>query len=738
VPEHDAELLLEVRGLRTELATEAGVVTAVGGVDLEVRAGETLGVVGESGCGKSMTAFSIAGLLPPNGRIAAGSIRFAGRDLTGLTERELRSVRGRDIGIVFQDPLSALNPTMTIFDQIAEPLRLHTDLDKAAVRERVLETMTLVGIPDPTNRLRSYPHQLSGGLRQRVAIAIALVCRPRLLIADEPTTALDVTIQRQILELIDDLRLRLHMAVILITHDLGVIAAHADRVTVMYAGHVAETAPTAVLFRDPRHRYTEGLFAALPERADPTRPLRSIPGAPPNLLSPPPGCRFAPRCPRADADCSAERPALVAVGPAHQHACLHPVDTQATGAELPILITPRAEPAGDPWVERPAALRVEDVVKEYAGPGGGLFTRGRGTVSAVAGVSLTLPAGETFGLVGESGCGKSTLARMIVALEEPTAGRVLVGGTQLTSLGARELRRRRRDVHLMFQDPSGAMNGRRRGLEILREPFAVQGVGESGSQNVRIAELLDMVGLPRVIADRYPHELSGGQRQRLALARALALGPEVVVADEPVSALDVSIQAQILNLMKDLQREQGLSYVFVTHDLSVVRYMAHTIGVMYLGKLVEVGPAEAVHAAPMHPYTRGLLDSAPVADPQRRTPTRGLGGELASATRPPSGCRFRTRCPLAQDICAEREPPLRELAPGQQVACQSGTSDRRPRCGPWRPCRPVSSYRSTAHSTARRWSMPLAVGPCCAERPGCTTRPARGPMVRTSWSTTTS
>ncbi|QSE89806.1 ABC transporter ATP-binding protein [Rhodococcus pseudokoreensis] len=669
-PDASSGPLLEVRGLRTELDTEAGVVTAVSGVDLTVGPGEALGIVGESGCGKSMTAFSIAGLLPPNGRVSEGHIRFDGRDLTTLNERELRRIRGKDIGVVFQDPLTALNPTMTIFDQVAEPLRLHTDLNRSEIRERVIDTMTLVGIPDPANRLRSYPHQLSGGLRQRVAIGIALVCRPKLLIADEPTTALDVTIQRQILLLIDRLRRQLSMSVILITHDLGVIAGHADRVVVMYAGGVAETAPTSELFRNPRHRYTEGLFAALPDRvtgAD--QPLRSIPGTPPNLLDPPPGCRFAPRCPQASADCTQTHSTLVETTPLHLHACIHPVETDVTNQTHHSPATSRRPAANTTHHPAIPALQLEHVVKDYLGPGGGLFTKHRGRVSAVADVSLTVPAGETFGLVGESGCGKSTLARMMVALEEPTSGRILVSGADLTSLGGRELRRRRRDVHLMFQDPSGSMNGRRRGLELLREPFAVQGIGERGSQNLSIAELFDMVGLPRAMADRYPHELSGGQRQRLALARALALGPKVVVADEPVSALDVSIQAQILNLMKDLQRERGLSYVFVSHDLSVVQYISHTIGVMYLGKLVEVGAAATIYSAPAHPYTRALLDSAPVADPDRTISAEAIVGDLPSATNPPSGCRFRKRCPLAQDVCAQQEPLLREVIPGQRVAC---------------------------------------------------------------------
>jgi peptide/nickel transport system ATP-binding protein len=662
--------LLQVRGLRTELEAGLETVVAVDGISFDVYPRETLGIVGESGCGKSMTALSIMGLLPPGGKVTGGKVLFGGRDLASLPPRQIRAVRGNDIGMVFQDPLTALNPTMTVFDQVAEPLRIHTDMNRRQVRERVIETLNLVGLPRPEERLSAYPHQLSGGLRQRVAIAIALVCQPRLLIADEPTTALDVTIQRQILELIDDLRAKLEMAVILITHDLGVIAGHADRVAVMYAGNIAEIASTAELFAAPRHRYTHGLFAALPEHATAAKGrLVSIPGSPPDLARPPQGCRFAPRCPAATGECRTAQPPLETETETHRYACIHPAGVAGTPASAGQLTVASAAPAPEPIQAevRTPVLVLDGVVKDYPAPGSGLFGN-KTHVSAVADVSFTVAESETFGLVGESGCGKSTVARLITALERPTSGHIEVLGADLFQTGAKALRRERRKVQLMFQDPASSMDGHLRGADIVREPLVIQHIGSRSAQSQNIAALLDDVGLPRRFASRYPHELSGGQRQRLALARSLALHPKLIVADEPVSALDVSIQAQILNLMRDLQREHQISYVFVSHDLSVVRYLSHRIGVMYLGKLVEIGPAESVYSKPVHPYTQGLIDAAPTINVG--TPARAaLQGELPSPVNPPSGCRFRTRCPFAQEICARIEPPMAEHAPGRFAAC---------------------------------------------------------------------
>jgi peptide/nickel transport system ATP-binding protein len=597
-----------------------------------------------------------------------------GTNVAALPEDKMRDVRGNLVGMVFQDPLTSLNPTMTIGDQIAETVRLHRGAARPAALARAVEVLGLVGMPRPAERVGHYPHQLSGGMRQRVMIAMALACEPKLLIADEPTTALDVTIAKQILELIDDLRRRLGMAVILVTHDLGVIAGRADRVAVMYAGRVVETTTTAALFANPRHPYTEALFEALPERAASQRAashrLYNIPGQPPDLTAPPPGCTFAPRCRYAQDKCRAAEPELTGSTEDHDFRCFFPVSAPAVARAAP---TPAATP--DEAAAAPVGgelLRLDHVVKDFTVTAGAVLQRRVGSVSAVADVSFAVPAGRTFGLVGESGCGKTTIGRLIVGLEKATAGQILFGGDDLTRLSARERRRRGSKIQLMFQDSYASMDPRMRVSTILREPLVIQRQGGRDSQQRRIAAILDEVGLPASAADRYPHEFSGGQRQRLGLARALIGRPAMIVADEPVSALDVSIQAQILNLMKDLQASHGLTYLFISHDLSVVRYMADVIGVMYLGKLVETGPAADVYLRPVHPYTRGLIDTVPVADPglERAREHRGVTGELPSAVAPPSGCRFRTRCPRARDLCATAEPPLRPFAVGgHHAAC---------------------------------------------------------------------
>jgi oligopeptide/dipeptide ABC transporter ATP-binding protein len=676
--------------------------------------GECLGIVGESGSGKTMTALSIMRLLPAGGSVVGGNIVVDGKDIATLSESGMEDVRGNLIGMIFQDPLTSLNPTMTIGDQIAESVRLHRGASREEAEARAVEVLGLVGMPRPAERVGNYPHQLSGGMRQRVMIAMALACEPKLLIADEPTTALDVTIQKQILELIDSLRQRLSMAVILVTHDLGVIAGRADRVAVMYAGRIVETAATSVLFSRPRHPYTEALFEALPEKAadgSTIKRLYNIPGQPPDLTAPPRGCKFAPRCRYAQDSCRASEPELTDAGAGHLYRCFFPVGSvqEVRDPETPFVsvpperpevpATPATELAAPTVVAAPAAdaasasgavaaeatagglavaaadgalLSVSHLVKNFTVTAGAVLQRKVGEVSAVADVSFAIPAGSTFGLVGESGCGKTTVGRLIVGLEKPTAGSIVLGGRDLASLPRRERRRQARAVQLMFQDSYASMDPRMRVGTILREPLVIQREGSRAAQAERVGTMLHEVGLPAAAAERYPHEFSGGQRQRLGLARALMLRPSMIVADEPVSALDVSIQAQILNLMLDLQRDYGLTYLFISHDLSVVRYMSDTIGVMYLGKLVEVGPAADVYAAPVHPYTRGLIDTVPVADPslERAKEHAGVRGELPSAVAPPSGCRFRTRCPRAQDLCAAEEPPLRLFtAEGHRAAC---------------------------------------------------------------------
>jgi len=669
--------LLEIEDLHTHIVLREGTVRAVDGVSLYVDPGETLGIVGESGSGKTMTALSIMDLLPVGGHIADGSIHLDGRQISGLSDEQMRNIRGNEIGMIFQDPLTSLNPTMTVGRQIAEAVQLHREVSREQAMDRAAEVLGLVGLPRPKERLDEYPHQFSGGMRQRVMIAMALACEPKLLIADEPTTALDVTIQKQILELIDGLRQRLGMSVILVTHDLGVIAGRADRVAVMYAGRIAETTSTTTLFANPRHPYTEALFHALPDKAAETRErLYSIPGAPPDLIHPPQGCRFAPRCRYAQAHCREEEPQLRGETVGHTFACFYPVgETERGGQRAPAAAAAaaRTEAPAEHFAKVPGevVLATKDLVKDFPVTSG-ILQRRVGSVSAVAGVSFDIRHGETFGLVGESGCGKTTIGRLMVGLEKATAGTISFGTVDLAGVSGREYRRLRRKIQYMFQDSYASLDPRMRAGSILREPMVVQGIGSRREQERSVTEMLENVGLPGSSVERYPHEFSGGQRQRLGFARALMLRPELIVADEPVSALDVSIQAQVLNMMSALQRDLGLTYLFISHDLAVVRYLSNHIGVMYLGKLVEVGPAEEVYLTPAHPYTRGLIDSAPVADPvaEKAKVKAGVTGELPSAINPPSGCRFRTRCPFAQEVCAEVEPPLRPFSEqGHMAAC---------------------------------------------------------------------
>ena len=677
----DYSPLLDIQDLHTDIEIRSGVVHALSGVDLYVNPGETLGIVGESGSGKTMTALSLMGLLPQGGRVSSGSIFLDGQDLTKMPLHAKRKLRGTKVGMIFQDPLTSLNPTMKIGLQVCEPLRVHKKMSKKDALERAVEILKRVGMPRPEIVINNYPHQLSGGMRQRVMIAMALVCEPRILIADEPTTALDVTTQMQILDLIDELRDEYQMGVILITHDLGVVAGHTDRVAVMYAGRIVETAPTKTLFTEPKHRYTSSLMAALPERALAAgTKLFSIPGAPPSLTNLPVGCRFASRCLWAGAECVDRYPDLSGEG-FHTYSCFHPVQE---GDESPAELQAKLEGSApvDEAVAEPDApvvygevddtvevlLDVKEASREYASSGSGFLKRDKGVVSAVDRVSITLKKGETYGLVGESGCGKSTMGRLIAGLEPPSGGAIELGGRDLATLKGRDAVRIHRDVQMMFQDSYAAMDPRMRIDQILAEPMSIQKTGNTRQIAERIMEIIEQVGLTEEILDRYPHEFSGGQLQRIGFARSLTLAPDLIVADEPVSALDVSVQAQVLNLMKDLQAELGLSYLFISHDLAVVQYMADRIGVMYLGRIVEEGPAKEVVENPKHPYTKALIDSIPVPDPEFSHDDQAikLTGEPPSAVNPPKGCRFRPRCPFAGEEC-KMQPLLTEET--HRVAC---------------------------------------------------------------------
>ncbi len=670
--------LLEVQELHTEIRLRHGAVRAVDNVSFTVGHGETVGLVGESGCGKTMTGSSIMRLLPPGGHITGGRILLEGRDLVTMSPDHLRHVRGGEIGMVFQDPMTSLNPTTQIGRQIAEAVRLHRPVSQEKAIERAVEVLGLVGMPRPAERISAYPHQLSGGLRQRVMIAMALACEPKLLIADEPTTALDVTIQAQILALLETLKQKLGMAMILITHDMGVIAGRADRVIVMYAGRTVETAETADLFAGPHHPYTEGLLASIPRMdQDRKQALPTIPGLPPDLIDPPAGCRFAPRCRYATEECRAQDPKLGGPEATHTYACFHPRNVGEDDARPLVTVGAGAPEASSATSDVAAApgevlLELEGLTKRYRVTSAGVLRRTVGALQAVTEVSFAVARGETFGVVGESGCGKTTIARMIVGLERPSEGRVVFDGTDLTTLSKGEMRRRRRDLQLMFQDPYASLDPRMRVGTIVKEPLSIQRVGDRRSQNERVRELLDQVGLPVDSVDRYPHEFSGGQRQRISLARALALNPRLIVADEPVSALDVSIRSQVLNLIKALQQQHDLTYIVISHDLSVVRFLADRIAVMYLGMLMELGTADDIYLRAAHPYTAGLLEAVPLPDPAAERAKRAkavMRGELPSPIDPPSGCRFRTRCPLAQEICAEQTPPLRSFGGHHVAAC---------------------------------------------------------------------
>jgi oligopeptide/dipeptide ABC transporter ATP-binding protein len=557
--------LLEVDTLETRIRLRSGTVHAVDGLSFEVETGETVGVVGESGCGKTMAAMSIMRLLPKGGFIAGGEIRLRGRDLVKLSDEDMRRVRGDEVGIVFQDPMTSLNPTMTVGRQIAETVCIHRGVSRAEGLARAVETLELVGVPRPGERVRDYPHQLSGGLRQRVMIAMALACEPKLLIADEPTTALDVTIQAQILELLDRLKQELGMGIVLITHDMGVIAGRADRVVVMYAGRKVETANTVALFRNVRHPYTEALLASIPKLdQDKTQPLYSIPGIPPDLRRPPRACRFAPRCAFATLRCRTEDPPLGGEDPGHPYACFHPRHSSADemgalgasllaqaernramvgtyGKEIEILkpgdrahVEPRFAGGGETG-KRPAdILEFLDVTREFEITAGAILRKRIGTLHALSGVGLAIRRGETFGLVGESGCGKTTLGRIGVALDTPTTGQVLFNGVDLGSVKGGALRNLRRDLQLMFEDPYASLDPRMRVKEIISEPLDIAGRGTPAERVQTVHRLLDEVGLAHDAIGRYPHEFSGGQRQRIGLARAIALNPQLIVADEPV------------------------------------------------------------------------------------------------------------------------------------------------------------------------------------------------------------
>jgi peptide/nickel transport system ATP-binding protein len=665
------QALLEIENLHVQFVTSHGTVRAVEGLSYSVRPGEMVAIVGESGSGKSVSALAVMRLLPAaTGRITGGSVRFDGKELLALSEEEMRRVRGREIAMIFQEPMTSLNPVLRIGLQIMEPLKIHLGMDDATARARAVELLTLVGITDPESRLNQYPHQLSGGMRQRVMIAIGLSCNPKLLIADEPTTALDVTIQAQILELMKDLSRRLSVAVVIITHNLGIVARYADRVNVMYAARLAESGTAERVFGRPLHPYSRGLLSAVP-RLDRGRSakLATIDGAPPNLLAPPEGCRFHPRCRFVTDRCHTEPP-FEAAEPGHLVACHRVSEIEALDARPPgtaRAAAAAARPSVNGSTER--LLDIKDASKFFP-IRMGLFRR-PWQIRAVNDVTLDIKRGETLGLVGESGCGKSTLGRLVLRLDDPTAGEIRFEGIDLARLKRDELLAVRKRMQVIFQDPYSSLNPRMTVGQIVAEPMRVHRILPPSEIPERVAELLQTVGLFPYMALRYPHELSGGQRQRVGIARALSVNPHMIVCDEAVSALDVSIQGQVINLLEELQQRLGLTYLFIAHDLAVVRHISSRVAVMYLGRIVEEAPAEQLFATPKHPYTRALLAAAPIPDPaiERNRPRSIIKGELPSPLNPPAGCVFHPRCPLATEECKKGVPATRELGPHHHVAC---------------------------------------------------------------------
>ncbi|WP_454131987.1 ABC transporter ATP-binding protein [Microbacterium lacticum] len=675
--------LLSVRDLSVTFPQRDGDdVHAVRGISYDVYPGEFLGIVGESGSGKSVSSLAIMGLLPSTAEIT-GSIEFEGRPLIGLDDAKLSRIRGKELAMVFQDPLSALTPVYTVGDQISEALRLHdSKLSAQAAAARSVELLKIVGIPDAERRARAFPHEYSGGMRQRAMIAMAIANDPKVILADEPTTALDVTIQAQILDVLEKAKEITGASVVLITHDLGVVAGHADRVGVMYAGKMVELGTTAEVFAAPQMPYTIGLLRSVPNMLTAgTQRLVPLEGRPPSLANLPKGCPFAARCPIAVDACREVEPSLVAHDPAsplHTSACIRAgeiVDGELVRAE----VFPRPEPL--PAEERAETdqqpvLEVSDLTRHFPLMRGSVFPRRVGTVRAVDGVSFTLRPGRTLGLVGESGCGKTTTILEVMEMTAPQSGSIRIEGVDVSEASKKEIKNLRRDVQIVFQDPMGAIDPRLPIGEVITEPLRVQGVSKS-ERDERVAELLDLVGLDPAMADRYPHEFSGGQRQRIGIARALSTNPAVIILDEPVSALDVSIQAGVINLLEDLRERLGLSYLFVAHDLAVVRQIADDVAVMYLGVIVEQGPVTEVFDNPRHPYTKALISAAPIPDPQvERGRTRILlNGDLPSPTQEISGCRFRTRCPLyalldenAQELCRASDPQL-TVHGRSKVAC---------------------------------------------------------------------
>jgi peptide/nickel transport system ATP-binding protein len=672
--------LLEVNNLRTQFKVEGRINRAVDDVSYYIDEGEIVAFVGESGSGKSVTQYSGLQLIPsPPGKIADGTVIYEGENLLAYDARsvKMREIRGGKIGVVFQEPMTSLNPVLTIGKQIEESVIFHLKLSKAKARERAVELLNAVGIPDTAQRINDYPHQFSGGMRQRIMIAMALSCSPKILIADEATTALDVTTQAQILELLREIVRQTHTSLIIVTHNLGIVARYADRIYVMYAGEIVETGTTRELFANPRHPYTAGLLKAIPSLTEPKgRKLVPIEGITPSLIEKREKCAFLPRCVYCDAQCSrAEAPKLrpVAGTAGHYTACLidfrqNLKENSQPPAERGRLRRSAARPESE---ASGPVLQVQNL-KIYFPVTKGFFKRKIGDIKAVDDVSFELRRGETLGLVGESGCGKTTVARSILRLYDPSAGKIVFEGQDITKMTLNSLRTVRRNISFIFQDPYSSLDPRQKAEDIVGEPLRNYSLFTNETEyRDRVDELFRLVGLDPSVRERVPHEFSGGQRQRLGIARALASNPSLIVCDEAISALDVSIQAQIINLLEELQVKLGLTYLFIAHDLSVVRHISDRVAVMYLGKIVEIADWNALYENPLHPYTQALLDAVPVPDPfeEEKRGKKTIRGEVPSLMNRPKGCVFSNRCPMAFPECREIEPVLTHGQDGHGVAC---------------------------------------------------------------------
>lgn len=677
--------VLSVKDLAVSFPSEAGTVDAVRGVSFDLKPGKTLAIVGESGSGKSVTSMAIMGLLPEYASIT-GSAQLDGRELIGLSDKAMADIRGNDIGMIFQDPLSALTPVFDVGSQIVEVLQRHNHISRSAAMKQAVELLDLVGIPDPKNRVRAFPHEFSGGMRQRVVIAIAIANKPKVLIADEPTTALDVTIQAQILELIKLAQRETNAATIMITHDMGVVAGTADDVIVMYAGRPVENAEVNKLFANPKMPYTIGLMGSIPDvTVKEKHALTTIEGNPPIVVNLPDECTFAPRCPLAGEACLAKEPELREVAPGQRAACIrseeiegHQINGKPVFPPLPLASNQLAQ---TPREEREVVLDVKDLVKTFPLMKGSLLKRRVGTVYAVNGLTFDIRSSECLAIVGESGCGKSTTLLEIMDLDPHEGTQIFLTGDDASKLSGRARRLKRRDIQVVFQDPMGALDPRMTVAEILREPL--NSLGWEGDKNARIYELMELVGLNPAHVDRFPGHFSGGQRQRICVARALAASPKLLVLDEPVSALDVSIQAGLLNLLDELKVKLGISYLFVAHDLSVIRHISDRAAVMYLGRFVEQGDTDAIFDSPKHPYTKALLSAIPIADPEKERNRERivLEDSMPSPTTKIVGCSFRSRCPLYKQLPEDKrkrcegEDPITQAAPGVDHAVRCHWAD---------------------------------------------------------------